>query len=589
MVNLGRLFVSMVIVVINLNSVKMVDDLNVSKRADIDLKTCIDNFAVHKDKIIRTQDSRAMGAKYLNEIDLDTREECLRLCCETENCDVFVYEEKSVGSCYLFQCGPPEDFKCKFTHHVNYSSGVLTVNRHLPDLESQIKLTKHEEDLTKLRKPEIDSSGPQIASQPKTTPTTTTTTTKRKEPLDPTPNTKPTVESTCSRFQFECRSNSECIAIYNACDGIPQCSDGSDEAPELGCPGSLTTLPTPISRVNNNVQIAENAVPRTPVSSPSQDIYRVTNQRQSLQVQPPPRQEDFIRPAAADPRNLVAPPNQYEAQQQIPQYNQYAQQVQQNWIARQSNQLLSQIPQYADKNSHIFNHKENGLQVPDGPETSQPQPYNDMGNHEYPKVPNYYGDIGYRQPIQQMPESWSNNADYRNVPYMPEMNSNLRETWRPNLPQPIPPQPNMAPQEPQENPNNPSQHDLTPSWISDDKNPTHVQNKLAHDLKQHSKEHQEAKASEAAEDKRVKIQNHSHEHEVEHPKFASGIAERLELRDGIAEAPGGAILSLTLGLIITCLMAILIGCRLRVVRRRMRRGGKSYAHDADYLVNGMYL
>ena len=31
-------------------------------------------------------------------------------------------------------------------------------------------------------------------------------------------------------------------------------------------------------------------------------------------------------------------------------------------------------------------------------------------------------------------------------------------------------------------------------------------------------------------------------------------------------------------------MAILIGCRLRVVRRRMRRGGKSYAHDADYAV-----
>lgn len=64
------------------------------KRADIDLQTCINNFDVHKDKIIRTQDSRDMGAKYLNEIDLGSREECLRLCCETENCDVFVFEEK---------------------------------------------------------------------------------------------------------------------------------------------------------------------------------------------------------------------------------------------------------------------------------------------------------------------------------------------------------------------------------------------------------------------------------------------------------------------------------------------------------------
>lgn len=52
-----------------------------------------------------------------------------------------------------------------------------------------------------------------------------------------------TARSQCSRFQFECHS-SECIAIYNACDGIPQCADGSDEAPELGCPAT-TKIPSP--------------------------------------------------------------------------------------------------------------------------------------------------------------------------------------------------------------------------------------------------------------------------------------------------------------------------------------------------------
>ncbi|KAJ8963701.1 hypothetical protein NQ317_009789 [Molorchus minor] len=133
-------------------------DKNRVKRADIDLQTCIDNFNVHRDKIIRTQDSQNMGAKYLNEIDLGSREECLRLCCETDNCDVFVFEEKvclmiikymfrkncrfseEFWELLLFHCGPPEDFKCKFTHHVNYSSAIMSINRHLPDLESQIKL-----------------------------------------------------------------------------------------------------------------------------------------------------------------------------------------------------------------------------------------------------------------------------------------------------------------------------------------------------------------------------------------------------------------------------------------------------------------
>lgn len=64
------------------------------KRTDIDLQVCLDNFNIKLDEIIRTQDSQQLGAKYLNEVDLGSREECLRLCCETDECDVFVFEEK---------------------------------------------------------------------------------------------------------------------------------------------------------------------------------------------------------------------------------------------------------------------------------------------------------------------------------------------------------------------------------------------------------------------------------------------------------------------------------------------------------------
>lgn len=65
--------------------------------------------------------------------------------------------------------------------------------------------------------------------------------------------------------------------------------------------------------------------------------------------------------------------------------------------------------------------------------------------------------------------------------------------------------------------------------------------------------------------------------------------------DGAAERPGGAVLSLTLGIIVTVALAMLVGCRANVVRRRVRGGrpGKAgaggYAHEADFLVNGMYL
>lgn len=57
-------------------------------------KMCPDRFDIHRDKIIRTHESRDMGAKYLNEDEFDSKEECLKFCCDTDDCDVFVFEEK---------------------------------------------------------------------------------------------------------------------------------------------------------------------------------------------------------------------------------------------------------------------------------------------------------------------------------------------------------------------------------------------------------------------------------------------------------------------------------------------------------------
>ncbi|CAH1118900.1 unnamed protein product [Phaedon cochleariae] len=536
-----------------------------NKRSDIDLQGCLDNFNVHKDKIIRTQDSQNMGAKYLNEIDLGSREECLHLCCETDNCDVFVFEEKNSGSCYLFHCGPPEDFKCKFTHHVNYSSGVLSVNRHLPDLESQIKLTKHEQDLTKLRNADMDSAvlKPIVHEQKTTSTTTIATSSKEFVPLPK--HDAMVTDRKCSRNQFECRSTGECIAIYNACDGIPQCADASDEAPELACPGSVTTaapmaqlveradggLPVPV-RYNPNFQPS---LSNQPNPNQQEILLQPLTQREPVQLPAVSIPDaDFLRPAN-DPR--LVNPRLYEHQLQ-PYVAQMPQQP--PWVPRQANQMAPQIPQYEDKNTRIFNHKENGYQVPDGHEISQAQYPDNVNGRQYNKMGSYYAENSYRQPLQQ--ENWpSGEVAYGQTNPHQDIQYQGQDGKAPTYKSESRP--------------------IEPNIINENVNPKHVQEQLAHDLK-HSKEHMEH------DEPAVKIAKHVHRDRYP-DVIAYKIDEAGDLEDGMAKTQRGAVLAVSLGLIITFIMAIMIGCRLKMVRRRIRKGGKLYAHDADYLVNGMYL
>lgn len=53
-----------------------------------------ERFDIHSSTIIRTEESKAMGAKFLQDDDIGSADACLKLCCETNECDVFIYEEK---------------------------------------------------------------------------------------------------------------------------------------------------------------------------------------------------------------------------------------------------------------------------------------------------------------------------------------------------------------------------------------------------------------------------------------------------------------------------------------------------------------
>ncbi|RWS00363.1 uncharacterized protein B4U79_05728, partial [Dinothrombium tinctorium] len=111
----------------------------------------IDSFHIKISTIIRTQDSKSLGAKYLNETELSSNEECIQWCWEYIPCNVAVFEEKNQGSCYLFDCGPNEDFRCKFTSHNFYTSSVLKTSRYISDPSQWGSQLKHEKDLVKLR------------------------------------------------------------------------------------------------------------------------------------------------------------------------------------------------------------------------------------------------------------------------------------------------------------------------------------------------------------------------------------------------------------------------------------------------------
>lgn len=50
-----------------------------------------------------------------------------------------------------------------------------------------------------------------------------------------------------------------------------------------------------------------------------------------------------------------------------------------------------------------------------------------------------------------------------------------------------------------------------------------------------------------------------------------------------------AVIALTLGLFITSILILLVGCRMKTFKKRLARRGRSLAHDSDYLVNGMHL
>ncbi|XP_055386368.1 putative uncharacterized protein DDB_G0282129 [Condylostylus longicornis] len=609
----------------------------------MDLESCLAQFDIHGNMIIRTEESLAIGGKYLQGMPLETVEECRRLCCETEFCDVFVFEEKAEEYCYLFECGRPENFRCKFTKHGNFTSAVLTPITYMtpptttttttttqspplppPPPPPQIIVSKlnismppskQEMELKNLKQ-KLDIQTKKNADRLAPVPSTVTLSTTVKTSTIPT-------QTTCGRFQFQCHSG-ECIGIYNACNGIPQCQDGSDEGPECSDPANnnMNNNIKPNSYIrmlsNNPIDINDPTLNKSPTQSngiqqlPSESYQQ---QRQSQQQQIIQGSQILNRDDTISGPNIMWPSRKIPSEQQI----------------------------NMKTNSEIFRHKA-GLQIPSNNIASFPNQNPNSPSIIYNGIPNQRGiyvpqeiQNAYRNGIIQPQDhiilpnmNWPQQEPLQPLP-VPEnpynsVNLNIQQQQlqqqQPKLQSPtlvkitqetIDPSvsvqitPGNIPSPPASD-NNSNIQDGNINSIKSQNDDKSIKNK--EETKKNSEEyadytensteppkkkHKHKKGEKDSEKQLNKSEKeHSDIHQIAEVKVPYHAGYKMEMEfvdhDGYSERPGGAVLSLTLGVLVTAALAVLIGCRLRTVGRRVRRLGKApYGTEADYLVNGMYL
>uniref|UniRef100_A0A1A9WZX2 MANSC domain-containing protein n=1 Tax=Glossina brevipalpis TaxID=37001 RepID=A0A1A9WZX2_9MUSC len=635
------------------NTRKKIDAHRLTKRMDLEL--CLGQFDIHQNTIIRTGESQAIGGKYLQGLELDTIEECQRLCCETESCDVYIFENKNNGYCYLFECGSPENFHCKFTRHANYTSAVLTpIERNAnevitprpsvsPTQNVISKISQQEWELTNLKLKQKAHEKISEFSQPTKSTSSVINTDTEGIKADAVNNGQTmdsnsgnilqksfNVTQNCGRFQFACHSG-ECIAVYNACDGIPQCDDGSDEGIEC-------------SNASNNAGVA-GAVAGSKLGPKNADIN--------------------TKPSYVATRYQPSAIQQEIAQQQLRNMQQQHQQPfntldlkhsvnnREDANAWENRKVLLSPQQVKGSNGENQDKPNTGTQIlyntPSKPNEETFTAYvNNKSNNNaaqsstleesglYALQAPIYHPTTHDHIMPPINSNWHQQATITRQQSNQQTQLNLSEqqqqapviSQEPNYMQ----QPRKAvilqdePQTKISSLNGLTTQDKSPLMSGPNElNSVDKDTKVARENLVENADEYEDDEDKSTEPPKKKPHKHrkskskslkNMEYTVEkfqtqsettvavhrntpaitpvHEQYKT-IHENLALEfrdhDGLSDRPQSAVLSLTLGVLITAALAILIGCRLRTVGRRARRlGGKTpYAHEADFLVNGMYL
>lgn len=454
---------------------------------------CLENFETSERTIIRTQESQTNGAVFLNETDLDTYEQCLRACCETPLCNVAIFDQQT-GSCFLFDCGPPlpEEFKCRFTANDAFTSGALELNRHAFEISRWGHQAQHSGQLSNL----AGDENVQVR------------------------------EEGCTKWEFTC-GNGECIAIYDVCNGIPQCVDGTDESPQ-NCP-STTTVTTP----------ARPSPRRAPAPKPAPQVTR------------PPDVNQWGREGE---KYSPYVPHHKPPQQQQPQVQQQQQQQQVAPNGGYTNQIMQQ--------GSPFQHRGiSGVQVP-------PQP---QWNGQIPRYGYDYtnGGFGY----QQQPPQLNNPQGY-----YPQAGGYY-----------YPQQPGMVPGQPQApmTGQNPAVYGGQPQPVQNGQM-TQDQSKTQKPALGTSTKRPKTTTVEKVQGQPIPVgEPVPNSSEI----LKTYLFKDLKAVDFVMETPTAAIFTLVTGVAISFCVCLVLICRMKSQRKRGRKRNlaSDAAGDGDYLVNGMYL
>ncbi|XP_064599597.1 uncharacterized protein LOC135466152 [Liolophura sinensis] len=98
--------------------------------------------------IIKTNESIADKAVFLDFLTGKTKEDCLQSCCSLSDCNLAVYENKDDRNCYLFNCGTGEKSRCHFARHEGYMIMTLSGKSSQPKSPlTKLKESQHEDEL----------------------------------------------------------------------------------------------------------------------------------------------------------------------------------------------------------------------------------------------------------------------------------------------------------------------------------------------------------------------------------------------------------------------------------------------------------